>query len=98
MVPGNKHNLHVFRNLRDQPGRRPVLFVNVNNRQVDLLARIDSYTVNKVPADNYVLDPVRYLSLVRHTPVPFQPGENPAERVLQEHLAPNMDIDRKSVV
>src|SRR6266516_4225243 len=92
MIPRNQNHLHILRNLPDKLGREPILLVDIRHLQVDLLPRIHPDTIHKITPDHNILDTIRNLPLARITNLAPKPAQDPLERVLQEHLATNVDI------
>src|SRR6266516_487338 len=92
MIPRNQNHLHILRNLPDKLGREPILLIDIRHLQINLLPRIHPNTIHKITSDQNILDTVGNLPLVRITHLAPKPAEDPLERVLQEHLATNMDI------
>src|SRR6266516_6714718 len=92
MIPRNQNHLHILRNLPDKLGREPILLIDIRHLQINLLPLIHPNPIHKITSDQNIPDTVGNLPLVRITHLAPKPAEDPLERVLQEHLATNVDI------
>src|SRR5437867_11666965 len=92
MIPRNQNHLHILRNHPDKLDSEPILLIDIRQLQIKLLPRIHPDTIHKITPDQNILDTIRNLPLARITNLAPKPAQDPLERVLQEHLAANMDI------
>src|SRR6266571_1339613 len=86
VVPREHDDRDAVRELRDHPGERLILTVDIVDREFLVLPRIDADAVDDVPADHEVAD--RRGDLVR----PAEPGGHLRPLVLEEGPAPDVDV------
>jgi hypothetical protein len=95
MIPWENNGFYMVRDHRDVLRSLLILLIQIGDRKLLFLPRVNANAVNDVSANDHIIGSFGYGSLIRSPDSQIQPIENPSQSVIEKLLAADMQIGQQ---